>query len=111
LDDAFSSAESKLAQVTNRCAESDLELYICEVGEIMGINKTLAAQSATGEEASTSQRGRPQAKAVMEFVIQRLIEWKKSTGGIEGQVNILFFGYQFIAYVLRTNFSMRWTQM
>jgi hypothetical protein len=96
LDDAFSSAESKLAQVTNRCAESDLELYICEVGEIMGIIKTLAAQSASGEGS-----GRPQAKAVMEFVIQRLIEWKKSTGGIEGQVNILLFGYQFIAYVVR----------
>uniref|UniRef100_A0A914EKJ8 Uncharacterized protein n=1 Tax=Acrobeloides nanus TaxID=290746 RepID=A0A914EKJ8_9BILA len=41
LDDAFSSAESRMAQLANRCSENDLEHFIKEVGELLLINRNL----------------------------------------------------------------------
>ena len=48
LDEAFSSEKSRLAQITNKCGEEDLEYYIRESADILGVASKLpnAAQDA-----------------------------------------------------------------
>uniref|UniRef100_A0A915PKW0 ABC-type uncharacterized transport system domain-containing protein n=1 Tax=Setaria digitata TaxID=48799 RepID=A0A915PKW0_9BILA len=64
LDDMFSSADVRLAQLTNRCEESDLEYFLKEAGEIYDITKSLPEDD----------RG---PKKILEFVLYQLAEFKK----------------------------------
>uniref|UniRef100_A0A914H4Z0 Uncharacterized protein n=1 Tax=Globodera rostochiensis TaxID=31243 RepID=A0A914H4Z0_GLORO len=75
LDDAFATHEIQLAQLTNRCAENELDLYIREAGEILDINKTLLR--------SDQQEKKVYSKQVLEYVIRHIVEWKKSTAGMD----------------------------
>ncbi|KAL3110785.1 hypothetical protein niasHT_016740 [Heterodera trifolii] len=79
LDDTFATHEIQLAQLTNRCAENELDLYIREAGEILDISKTLLRSERRTE-------GKITAKKVMEYVILHIVEWKKSTGGMVGRI-------------------------
>ncbi|KAI6170668.1 Intraflagellar transport protein 52 [Aphelenchoides bicaudatus] len=88
LDEAFSSVETQLAQLTNKCiqsskqflslslfdclsltlhvgSESDLDLYIREAGDLLGITKSLAPD----------KKG---ARHVLEHVMMQLIEFKRA---------------------------------
>uniref|UniRef100_A0A914LB86 Uncharacterized protein n=1 Tax=Meloidogyne incognita TaxID=6306 RepID=A0A914LB86_MELIC len=76
LDDAFSTHEVQLAQLTNRCAENELDMYIREASEILGINKILSETLTGNDRKITSKR-------VLDYVTRNLIEWKKSTAGME----------------------------
>jgi intraflagellar transport protein 52 len=38
LDDEFSQEKVRLAQLTNKCEDSDLDYYIKEAGDILGIS-------------------------------------------------------------------------
>ena len=63
LDEQFASEKSKLAQLTNKCTDEDLEYYIKECSDILGI---------TGK---IDKKGDP--KAVIAFVMKELINFKK----------------------------------
>ena len=76
LDDAFATHEVQLAQLTNRCAENELEMYIREAGEILGINRIMSATMTGNDQKIT-------AKRVLDYVTRHLIEWKKSSPGME----------------------------
>ena len=45
LDEAFSSEKSRLAQITNKCGEEDVEYYIRECADILGNLKLLILQT------------------------------------------------------------------
>lgn len=64
LDECYSSEKVRLAQITNKCNEDDLEYYIRECGDILGVTPKLA------------QKGRS-AKHVLEFVFKEIVEYKK----------------------------------
>ncbi|VDN06428.1 unnamed protein product [Thelazia callipaeda] len=64
LDDMFSSKEIRLAQLTNKCAESDLEYFLKAASEIYNITESLPL----------NDRG---PKKVLEFVVCQLAEFKK----------------------------------
>ncbi|VBB29358.1 unnamed protein product [Acanthocheilonema viteae] len=64
LDDMFSSADVRLAQLTNKCEESDLEYFLREAGEIYDITKCLPE----------NDRG---PKKILEFVLYQLAGFKK----------------------------------
>ena len=64
LEDYFASETSRLNQLTNRCTEQDLDLFIKEFGMISGISSRMPAD----------QRG---AKQVLEFVLTQLFEFKR----------------------------------
>ncbi|XP_045616151.1 intraflagellar transport protein 52 homolog [Procambarus clarkii] len=64
LDEAFSSEKSRLAQVTNKCKDEDLEYYIRECGDILGVTSTLPPTSRD-------------AKHILEYVYTQLVEFKK----------------------------------
>ncbi|CAG0901067.1 unnamed protein product [Darwinula stevensoni] len=70
LDEAFSSEKARLAQITNKCSDSDLEYYIRECGEILGATARIPP-------------GSRDAKRVLEFLFFQLVEFKKLNPGGE----------------------------
>jgi intraflagellar transport protein 52 len=64
LEDYFASETSRLNQLTNKCSEQDLDLFIKEFGSIAGISSRMP----------TDQRG---AKQILEFVTTQLFEFKR----------------------------------
>ncbi len=74
LDVAFSSEKSRLAQITNKCSDSDLDYFVTEAADIMGITHNLPVQAHD-------------AKHIMEYVLTHVVEFKKlnqdaSAGGV-----------------------------
>jgi intraflagellar transport protein 52 len=65
LDEAFSSEKARLAQITNKCSEEDLEYYVRECGDILGITAKLPMKSRD-------------AKNILEYIFIQLVEFKKS---------------------------------
>jgi intraflagellar transport protein 52 len=63
LDEHFSSESARLAQLTNKCTDEDLEFYIRECGDILGVNRHLQAQERD-------------AKGVLAYIASRIIEYK-----------------------------------
>eukprot|EP00397_Hematodinium_sp_SG-2012_P039940 GEMP01043688.1.p1 GENE.GEMP01043688.1~~GEMP01043688.1.p1 ORF type:complete len:441 (+),score=83.33 GEMP01043688.1:54-1376(+) len=62
LDEQFASERIRLAQLTNKCTDEDLEYYIVETGEILGVTQKIEKRSA---------------KAVLEYVFRQLVNFKK----------------------------------
>ena len=64
LDQEFASDRIRLARLTNKCTEEDLEYYVRECGEVLGVSAQLPA-------------GQSSAKHVLDFVLRKLIAFKK----------------------------------
>ncbi|KAL2913990.1 hypothetical protein HK105_206428 [Polyrhizophydium stewartii] len=64
LDEHFASEKARLAQLTNKCNDDDLEYYIRECGEILGVMEKL-------------DPGQRDAKHVLEHVFRSIVNWKK----------------------------------
>ena len=63
LDEQFANEQIKLAQVTNKCTDEDLEYYIKECSDILGI---------TGKIENKND-----PKAILSYVMKELINFKK----------------------------------
>ena len=61
LDDAFSSAQTKLMQVANKCTDADLEYYVKECGLLLGVES--AAKMS--------------AKAILYNIFSKVVQYKK----------------------------------
>jgi len=72
LDEAFSSERSRMAQTTNKCKEEDLEYYVRECGNILGVTNKLPAESQS-------------AKHVLEYVFAQVVEFKKLNQDIQDE--------------------------
>ena len=66
LDDHFSSPRIRLAQLTNKCTDSDLDYYVHEASKILGVENKLAKQERT-------------SKLYLEIILSQLIEFKFSS--------------------------------
>lgn len=66
LDEEFSSERTRVAQITNKCSDEDLEYYVRQCGDIMGVSSRLPSDQQT-------------AKHVLEYVLTQVTEFKKST--------------------------------
>ncbi|XP_033123649.1 intraflagellar transport protein 52 homolog isoform X1 [Anneissia japonica] len=64
LDEAFSSEKSRLAQITNKCNDDDLEYYVRECGEILGVSNKLPSDSRN-------------AKHILEHIFAQVVEFRK----------------------------------
>eukprot|EP00003_Mantamonas_plastica_P003542 TRINITY_DN1279_c0_g1_i1.p1 TRINITY_DN1279_c0_g1~~TRINITY_DN1279_c0_g1_i1.p1 ORF type:complete len:135 (+),score=59.05 TRINITY_DN1279_c0_g1_i1:231-635(+) len=64
LDEQFASEPVRLAQVTNKCDDGDLEYYIRECGDILGVTDVL-------------DDGKKDARHILEYVLKQLVDWKK----------------------------------
>merc|ERR1712176_1382069 len=63
LDEHFASEKVRLAQLTNKCTDEDLDFYIRQAGEILGVTQKL------GERRSS--------KHVLEYIFKELVGFKK----------------------------------
>lgn len=72
LDAEFSSERNRLAQLTNRCNENDLEYYVIEAGHILGIIPQLF-KSPTAHMTSAER-----AKRIIHHILERVSQFKKS---------------------------------
>lgn len=64
LDEQFSSEKGRLAQITNKCTDTDLEYYIRECGDILAINNKIPIDKRD-------------AKHILEYVLHQVVEFKK----------------------------------
>jgi len=64
LDEQFSTEKVRLAQITNKCGDDDLEYYVRECGDILGVSKNLALDSRD-------------AKHIIEYIVAQVVEFKK----------------------------------
>ncbi|KAF7631148.1 Intraflagellar transport protein 52 [Meloidogyne graminicola] len=60
---------------TDVSTENELDMYIREASEILGINKILAEVLTGNDQKITSKR-------ILDYVTRSLLEWKKSTAGM-----------------------------
>ena len=69
LDEHFSTPEARIAQLTNKATARDLEQYVREVGDVLGISDKLTKDvNAPGSAAVR----------VLQFVLTKLVGWKKT---------------------------------
>lgn len=68
LDAEFSSEKNRLAQLTNRCNDNDLEYYIIEAGHILNIIPQLKTLGNSNAE---------RAKRIIHHVFERIAQFKK----------------------------------
>ena len=59
LDGEFASEKIKLAQVTNKCSNTDLDYYVRECGDILGL------------------KNKNNSKGILRSILQELINFKK----------------------------------
>lgn len=64
LDEQFSTEKVRLAQITNKCTDEDLEYYVRQCGEILGVTNKLPVDKRD-------------AKAILAHVLAQVAEFKK----------------------------------
>ncbi|KAJ3187718.1 Intraflagellar transport protein 52 [Gaertneriomyces sp. JEL0708] len=74
LDDAFASEKTRLAQLTNKCTDDDLEYYVRECGRVLGVWDKIKERkrSEKGDKEDVDVGG----KDVLEYVLRSLVNWK-----------------------------------
>lgn len=64
LDEQFASEKIRLAQLTNKCSDDDIEYYIKECGDILGVSQ----QIPNGDDP----------KAILHYIFQEIVKYKSS---------------------------------
>jgi len=64
LDEHFASEKVRLAQLTNKCSDGDLEYYITEAGDVLGVTQKLGVEQRS-------------AKHVLTFIFNQLCNFKR----------------------------------
>ncbi|XP_002730611.2 intraflagellar transport protein 52 homolog [Saccoglossus kowalevskii] len=81
LDEQFSSEKVRLAQITNKCNDDDLEYYVRECGDILGVSTKLPSDSRD-------------AKHILEYIFAQVVEFKKLNQDQDLDLNEGADGYQ-----------------
>jgi len=92
LDEYLASDKSKLAQLTNKCTDIDLDYFVREAGEILGITDKIktekgiplggAAPAPETKEGKESKDDKPPppvvtANEILEYLLKKLVNYKK----------------------------------
>jgi len=65
LDEQFASERIKLAQLTNKCTDDDIEYYVRECGDILGVSQFV--------------HNPDDPKAILHYIFQEIVKFKNST--------------------------------
>jgi intraflagellar transport protein 52 len=99
LDEHFASEKLRLAQLTNKCGEGDLEYFVQEAGNILGVSAEIRRMRAAAEKSKAEKAGKEKsdketaleaakskvsANDVLAFVLAKLVQFKRIDGGDEG---------------------------
>ncbi len=66
LDEAFSSEKARLAQITNKCTDDDIDYYVREAADILGITQNIPNLGGVNT-----------TKRILEYVLAHVVEFKK----------------------------------
>ena len=83
LDEHFASERARLAQLTNKCGDDDLDYFVREAGHILGVTSRLsgsvaAGEGSTGAGAQTqTQQQQSSAMDVLSHVFRAIANFKK----------------------------------
>ena len=72
LDEEFASEKIRLAQLTNKYSDADVEYYVRECGDVLGITQNI-------ERLNFGYGGEQDAKAILHRVLQEVVAYKKHT--------------------------------
>lgn len=79
LDEQFASEKIRLAQLTNKCSDDDVEYYIRECGDILGVSQHVSNPD--------------DPKAILSYVFQEIFKYKCSSlswsGSPSGRCGVL----------------------
>lgn len=64
LDEAFSTEKARLAQLTNKCSDDDIEYFIRECGDVLNVADKLSVSNRDG-------------KHILEYIASQVAEFKK----------------------------------
>lgn len=70
LDEHFASERLRLAQLTNKCDDDDLEYFVRESGEILGVVREMGVDPE-------HLKGEHGAKQILDFMLRELVRYKK----------------------------------
>ena len=65
LDEQFASEKVRLAHLTNKCGDDDLEYYIREAGDVLGVKHQIKPEY------------RNSARHVLSYIFKQIVAWKK----------------------------------
>jgi intraflagellar transport protein 52 len=82
LDEDFASEKLRLAQLTNKCTDNDLEFFVREAGEILGVSDQIRTGEngdgdAKNETPVVASKRMVTAKEILEFILVKLVNYKK----------------------------------
>lgn len=78
LDEAFSSEKLRLAQLTNKCTDADLEYFVREAGEILGVADAIRSDMPLGNISPEDRSVFPVGgKNILEYILTKLVAYKK----------------------------------
>lgn len=69
LDEQFASERVRLAQLTNKCVDDDLDFYVRQAGDILGVTERLS-------------EGRS-SKHILQHIFRQLVQFKKMNQEVE----------------------------
>ena len=70
LDDEFANEKTRLASLANRYNDSEMEFYVKECGEVLGVTQNI-------ERLNFGYSGEYDAKAVLHRILFEIVEYKK----------------------------------
>jgi intraflagellar transport protein 52 len=89
LDEQFASERVRLAQLTNKCSDEDVDYFVRESGEILGVTSELPSDARD-------------AKHILVHVLKQLVQYKKlnaDSDGMERRTNTPNHGVAFASDV------------
>lgn len=72
LDQHFASDKIQLAQLTNKCTDQDLEYFIREAGDLLGIHDKIREEEDEKDTAASYSAAR-----ILEYMLVKLVNYKK----------------------------------
>lgn len=67
LDEEFQQEKARLAQLTNKCENKDIEYYVKEAGDILGV--------------SDKVKNRSNPKSIIKYILEQVVNMKKMNMG------------------------------
>lgn len=72
LDQHFATEKVQMAQLTNKCSDADLEYYVREAGDVLGVVDRIRE-----EEEEKDPNPVYTANRILEFILKKLVNYKK----------------------------------
>ena len=81
LDEKFASEKLRLAQLTNKCGDDDLEYFVREAGEVLGVSQTIRDDN---KDKKGEEEEKVSGKQILHYILKKLVQYKSWEQNEEG---------------------------